>query len=97
MLTYLTVHNNGITTTFQPTMTLSAARAHLTNLLDTGVAKASDVLSIVEMPHDRVVYYNATHNTYDSIYAVEKKRSNFLQNLIGTIQHLVGQTQYTVR
>ncbi|GAB3572225.1 hypothetical protein GCM10027578_32040 [Spirosoma luteolum] len=97
MLTYLTVHNNGITTTFQPTSTLSAARAHLVDLLDTGAAKANDVLSIVEMPNDRVVYYNATHNSYDSIYAVKKKRTNFLQDLISTIQHVVGQTQYTVR
>ncbi|PRY42030.1 hypothetical protein CLV58_105233 [Spirosoma oryzae] len=99
MLPYLTVHNNGMTTTFLQTRTLADARLHLVGLLDAGVAKANDILSIVEMTEDRVIYYNAIDNSPETIYrtANSAHRSSFWKTLTNAVHNAIDQVQYAIR
>ncbi|QJD77456.1 hypothetical protein [Spirosoma rhododendri] len=99
MLPYLTVHNNGMTTTFQQTSTLVDARMHLITLLESGVAKANDMLSIVEMAEDRVIYYNTVDNSAEAIYRVTgpQQRNTLWKSLTNAVYHAIHQVQYAIR
>lgn len=99
MLPYLTVHNNGMTTTFLQTRTLADARMHLIGLLETGVAKASDVLSIVEMAEDRVIYYNSINNSPETIGRTTnvKERASFWKTVTNAVHNAIHQVQYAIR
>jgi hypothetical protein len=99
MLPYLTVHNNGMTTTFFQTRTLADARMHLVGLLDAGVAKANDILSIVEMTEDRVIYYNAIDNSPETICRTtnSEQRPSFWKALTTAVHAAIHQVQYAIR
>lgn len=88
-----------MTTTFLQTRTLADARVHLIGLLETGVAKASDVLSIVEMAEDRVIYYNAVNNSPETISRTAnlKQRTSFWKTLTSAVHNAIHQVQYAIR
>jgi hypothetical protein len=99
MLPYLTVHNNGMTTTFLQTSTLADARMHLIALLESGTAKSSDMLSIVEMAEDRVIYYNTVNNSPEMIYRTtgQQQRNTLWKSLTNAVYNAIHQVQYAIR
>lgn len=70
MQNYLVVHYSGMEPTFVYTETLDEARARALTLLASRPNKASDILSIVEIASDRIMFYGKGEKMAAKLIAV---------------------------